>query len=135
MIKKLHHIAVVVNNLDDALAMYANLFGMKPSKVATVKEQGVKAALLPIGETEIELLEPIDPNSGVAKFLASKGEGMHHICLETDNVAGDLTALGNKGVSLIDKAPRMGLAGKVGFMHPKSTRGVLIELAQPVDEH
>ncbi|MDO8490452.1 MAG: methylmalonyl-CoA epimerase [Dehalococcoidia bacterium] len=135
MIKKLHHIAVVVTNLDDALAMYDKLFGLKPTKVATVPAQGVKAALLPIGQTEIELLEPIDPNSGVAKFLAKQGEGMHHICLETDDVAADLNTLGDKGVALIDKTPRMGLAGKVGFMHPKSTKGVLIELATPVNEH
>lgn len=135
MITKLHHIAVVVKNLDEALAMYDNLFGLKPTKVATVPSQGVKAALLPIGETEIELLEPIDPNSGVAKFLAAKGEGMHHICLQTDNVAADLNALGVKGVALIDKTPRMGLAGNVGFMHPKSTKGVLIELATPVEGH
>ena len=135
MITKLHHIAVVVKNLDEALVMYDNLFGLKPTKVATVPSQGVKAALLPIGETEIELLEPIDPNSGVAKFLAAKGEGMHHICLQTDNVAADLNTLGAKGVALIDKTPRLGLAGNVGFMHPKSTKGVLIELATPVEGH
>ena len=131
MIKKVDHIAVVVKNLDEALQLYDNLFGVKPSKIETIPQQGVKAALLPMGEgSEIELLEPIDPQSGVAKFIESRGEGIHHICLEVDNVDEELGSLANKGVQLIDKQGRPGLAGKVGFLHPKSTKGVLIELAQ-----
>jgi len=131
MIKKIDHIAIAVKNLDEALQLYDNLFGVKPSKIETIPQQGVKAALLPMGEgSEIELLEPIDPQSGVAKFIASRGEGMHHICLEVDNVDAELGSLANKGVQLIDKQGRPGLVGKVGFLHPKSTKGVLIELAQ-----
>jgi len=133
MIKKVHHIAVVVKNLDEALELYENLFGAKPSKIETIQQQGVKVALLPIAEGgEIELLEPIDPQSSVAKFLENRGEGIHHICFEVENVDQELCMLADKGAQLIDKRGRLGLAGKVGFIHPKSTKGVLIELAQKV---
>ena len=131
MIKKVHHVAIVVRNLDEALQLYDNLFGAKPSKVETVPEQGVKAALLPMGEGgEIELLEPIDPQGGVAKFLENKGEGIHHICLEVDDIDKELSNIADKGYQLIDNKSRSGLAGKIGFIHPKSIKGVLIELAQ-----
>jgi len=133
MINKIDHIAIVVKNLEEALRLYDNLFSVKPSRIETLPYQGVKAALLPIGEScEIELLEPIDPQSGVAKFLENRGEGIHHICLEVEDVDRELAGLADKGVKLIDKQGRMGLAGKVGFLHPKSTKGVLIELAQKV---
>jgi methylmalonyl-CoA/ethylmalonyl-CoA epimerase len=133
MIKKIHHIAVVVKSLDEALELYENLFGIKPSKIETIQNQGVKAALLPIAEGgAIELLEPIDPQSGIAKFLESRGEGIHHICFEVENVDQELYLLANKGAQVIDKRGRLGIAGKVGFIHPKSTKGVLIELAQKV---
>jgi methylmalonyl-CoA epimerase len=131
MIKKVAHIAIAVKNLDDALELYKNLFNIRPSKIETIPQQGVKAALLPIGEgSEIELLEPTDPQSGIAKFLEHRGEGIHHICLEVDDVDGELRRLEQKGVRLIDKQGRPGLSGKVGFLHPKSTKGVLIELEQ-----
>ena len=133
MIKKVDHIAIVVSNLDEALQVYDNFFGLKPHKVETISEQGVRAAIFPIGNgSEIEIMEPIDPQSGVAKFLENKGEGIHHICLEVDDVDKELTALGDKGAKLIDKQGRQGLAGKIGFIHPKATKGVLIELAQKV---
>ena len=133
MIKKVDHVAIAVKNLDEALELYEKLFGVKASKVETLPKQGVRAALLPMAEGgEIELLEPIDLQSGVAKFLESRGEGIHHICLEVDNVDHELCDLADKGVQLIDKQGRNGLAGKVGFLHPKSTKGVLIELAQKV---
>jgi len=131
MIKKVDHIAIAVRNLDEALKLYDKLFGARPSKIEIIPQQGVKAALLPMGQgSEIELLEPIDPQSGVAKFIESRGEGIHHICLEVEDVDRELDTLANKGVQLIDKQGRPGLAGKVGFLHPKSTQGVLIELAQ-----
>jgi methylmalonyl-CoA epimerase len=131
MIKKVDHIAIAVRNLDEALQLYDKLFGARPSKIETIPQQGVKAALLPMGQgSEIELLEPIDTQSGVAKFIESRGEGIHHICLEVEDVDRELDTLATKGVQLIDKQGRPGLAGKVGFLHPKSTKGVLIELAQ-----
>jgi methylmalonyl-CoA epimerase len=131
MIKRINHIAIAVNNLDEALKLYESLFDIKAIKIETVQEQGVKAALIPIGDNgEIELLEPIDPNSGLAKFLKNKGEGIHHICLEVDNIDRVLNTIAKQGVQLIDKKGRKGLVGQIGFIHPKSTKGVLIELAQ-----
>ena len=131
MIKKVHHVAIAVKNLDEAVKLYENLFGVKASKIENVPEQGVKAALIPIGDgSEIELLEPIDPNSGIAKFLESKGEGIHHICLEVDNIDQTLNTVAEKGCQLIDKKSRKGLTGQIGFLHPRSTKGVLIELVQ-----
>jgi len=131
MIKKVDHIAIAVKSLEETIQLFDKLFGIGPSKVETIPEQGVKAAILPIGEgSEIEFIEPIDPKGGVAQFIESRGEGIHHICFEVDNVDNELIQLANKGVKLIDFQGRPGLSGKVGFLHPKSTKGVLIELAQ-----
>ncbi|MFC1905738.1 methylmalonyl-CoA epimerase [Chloroflexota bacterium] len=131
MIKKVHHVAIAVKNIEEALKLYEEIFGIKACKITNVPEQGVKAALIPIGNGgEIEFLEPIDPNSGVAKFIENKGEGIHHICLEVDNIDQELNTIAGKGYQLIDKKGRKGLAGQIGFLHPKSTKGVLIELAQ-----
>jgi len=135
MIKKLHHVSIAVKNLEEALKLYEELFDLKASKIEVVPEQGVKAALITIGDgAEIEFIEPIDPNGGVAKFLESKGEGIHHICLEVDNIDQTLNTISERGGQLIDKKSRNGLAGKIGFLHPKSTKGVLIELAQTDEE-
>ena len=130
MIKRIDHIAIAVNNLDEALATFNNLFDFEPSVIEEVPDQGVKAAIIHIGDTELELLEPIDPNGGVAKFLENRGEGIHHISVEVDNTDEELQRIESKGGRLIDKKGRKGLAGKIGFIHPKSTHGVLIEFAQ-----
>ena len=137
MVKKIDHIAIAVKNIDQAIQLYTDLFGIKPNKIQEIPRQGVKAALLPVGDgSEIELLEPIDPTGGIAKFIETRGEGIHHICLEVDDVDTELSRLADKGIQLIDKKGRPGLAGKVAFLHPKSTKGVLIELAQkPRGEH
>ena len=133
MIKKVNHMAIAVNNLDEALELYNKLFGLKPEKVETVTDQRVRAATLPVGEgSEIELIQPIDSDSGVAKFLEKRGEGIHHIAIEVDDIDQELKTLAEKGVDLIDKQARIGLAGRVAFLHPKATRGVLIELVQKV---
>ncbi|PIU57261.1 MAG: methylmalonyl-CoA epimerase [Chloroflexi bacterium CG07_land_8_20_14_0_80_51_10] len=132
MIKRIDHVAVAVKNLDEAVSTFENLFGLKPSKIEEVPDQGVKAALIAIGDTEIELLEPTDPNGGVAKFLENRGQGIHHICLEVDDTDEELKRLEAKGAKLIDKQGRKGLAGKIGFIHPKSVNGILTELAQKI---
>ncbi len=132
MIKKIDHIAIAVKNIEESLVLFEKLFGLKAALIEDVPDQGVKAALIPIGDAEIELLEPINPKGGVAKFLERNGEGIHHICFETDNTDGELKGLEGKGARLIDKQGRKGLAGRVGFVHPKSFKGVLIELAQKV---
>lgn len=132
MIKRIDHVAVAVKDLDGAVSMFEKLFGLKPSKIQEVPDQGVKAALIHIGDTEIEFIQPINPNSGVAKFLESKGEGIHHICIEVDDTDAELKRIASQGAQLIDKQGRKGLAGRIGFIHPKSVNGVLIELAQKV---
>ncbi len=132
MIKRVDHICIAVKSLDEALGVFNSVFGFKASHTETLPDQGVKAALVPIGDGEIELIEPIDPEGGVAKFIERRGEGVHHICLEVDNIDEELKSLAARGVELIDKQPRKGLAGMIGFVHPRSTKGVLIELAQKV---
>lgn len=132
MIKRIDHVAIAVNNLDDAVNNFEKLFGLKPSKVEEIADQGVKAAAIHIGDTEIEFIQPINPDTGVAKFLENKGEGIHHICIEVDDTDAELQRLEGEGVKLIDKKGRNGLAGKIGFLHPKSVNGVLLELAQKV---
>ena len=131
MLRKIHHVGIVVRNLDDAYKFYRDTLGLHVHKEAVVEDQGVKAALLTIGNSEIELLEPINENGGVAKFLERRGEGLHHICFETTDVAAELAATKAKGIALIDQTPRKGLAGMICFLHPKANNGVLIEYAQP----
>lgn len=132
MIKKIDHVAIAVNNLDDGLKAFEHLLGIKASHVKEVPDQKIKAAMLHVGNVEIELIQPTDPSTGVAKFLENRGEGVHHICLEVDDVDKELQSMAAKGVELIDKKGRPGLAGKVGFLHPRSAKGVLVELAQKV---
>jgi len=124
-------VGVVVPNLDAAIVLWRDTLGLHLTKSMVVQDQGVKAALLQAGETEIELLEPINPENGVGKFLAKRGGGLHHVCFETDDVARELEAARSKGIQLIDQGPRPGLAGMICFLHPKAARGVLVEYAQP----
>ena len=131
MLRKIHHVAVVVRNLEEAFGFYRDTLGLPVHKAAVVEDQGVKAALLTIGNSEIELLEPINANGGVAKFLERRGEGLHHICFETDDVYAELAATKAKGIEVIDQTPRKGLAGMICFLHPRANHGVLIEYAQP----
>ncbi len=133
MLKKIHHIGIVVRNLEEAFSFYRDTLGLPLHKLATIQDQGVKAALLPVGESEIELLEPITSDSGVAKFLQKKGGGLHHLCFETDDVAAELQGAKDKGIRVIDQQPRPGLAGIIAFLHPQSCCSVLVEYAQPVD--
>ncbi|MBI2450262.1 MAG: methylmalonyl-CoA epimerase [Candidatus Nealsonbacteria bacterium] len=121
MIKRVDHIALAVKNLDETLKVWHNLFGLKPSKIEIVPEQKVKAAILRVGRVKIELLEPVDSESTITKFLEKKGEGLHHIAFEVDKINEEI---------IIGKKVRNGLVGKVGFIHPKDTSGVLVELVQ-----
>lgn len=131
MLTRVHHVGLVVRRLEEGLAFWRDVLGLEVSKQATVRDQGVRAALLPIGRSEIELLEPIDPAGGVAKFLARRGEGLHHVCFETPDVAAELETARKNAFPLIDEKPRAGLAGTICFLHPKGTRGVLVEFATP----
>ncbi|MCJ7509867.1 MAG: methylmalonyl-CoA epimerase [Dehalococcoidia bacterium] len=131
MIHKIHHVAIAVRSLDEALRFYRDTLGLPVHEQAVREDQGVKAALLTIGESEIELLEPLGPDTPIGRFLERRGEGIHHICLQTGDIDKELTDLKAKGVELIDQEPRQGLAGRICFLHPRSTKGVLVELAQP----
>ena len=132
MIKKLDHVSIVVKDLDEGLKTFENLLGIKSSHVEEIPDQGIKAAMIVVGDVEMELIQPISADSGVAKFLEKKGEGIHHICFEVDDVDKELESLAARGVDLIDRQGRKGLAGKIGFLHPRSANGVLVELAQKV---
>ncbi len=131
MLKKIHHVGIVVPDLEQAMTFWRDLLGLRLMKTAVVQDQGVRAALLKAGESEIELLEPLMPENGVGKFLARRGGGLHHVCFETEDVAGELESARARGIQLIDQKPRPGLAGMICFLHPKATRGVLVEYAQP----
>ena len=133
MIRAIHHVGIAVQRLDDAYRLYRDVFGLPLLKEAAVPDQGVRAALLAAGDSEIELLEPLDATSGVARFLARHGEGLHHLCFDTPDVGAALTSAKDKGAELIDTTPRPGLAGQVGVLHPRACAGVLVELATPSD--
>lgn len=134
MLKKIHHVGVVVQNADDALKFYRDALGLTVTADRVIDDQGVRGVLLQIGGSEIELLEPTRDDTGVARFLATRGEGMHHICFESDDVDAELDAARAKGIELIDQRPREGLAGMICFLHPKSNHGVLVEFATPLTE-
>ena len=132
MIKKVDHIGILVSNMDEAVKLYKGLLGAKVSEVETVAEQGVKTVMVDVGgATKLELLEPL-PDSNMARTLEKRGEGVQHIALEVDDVDQELSRLSEMGVDLIDKKSRRGLEGMVAFIHPKSMRGVLIELCQKI---
>jgi len=131
LIVKIHHIGIVVEKLEVAYTFYRDTLGLPVIREAEVPDQGVRAALLAAGENEVELLEPVAAGSGVARFLAKHGEGLHHLCFETGDVGVALGQLRAKGVALIDQAPRPGLAGLIAFLHPSACAGVLVELATP----
>ena len=131
MLKRIHHVGIVVHSIDAAYAFYRDTLALPVHKHDILPDQGVKAALLTIGASEIELLEPLTAHTGVARFLERRGEGLHHLCFETDDVAGELEVAKAKGLAVIDAQPRPGLAGMICFLHPRASHGVLIEYAQP----
>lgn len=132
MIKGIYHVAIAVKNIEETMDLYCKAFDLKKVPIDTLPEHGVKSAMIKIGNSNIELISPLDANGGVAKFIEAKGEGIHHVSFEVDNVDTELNALAAKGVALIDKKARpSGTGGMMGFVHPKSTKGVLVELSKP----
>jgi methylmalonyl-CoA epimerase len=127
---RIHHVAVVVRSLDDALPLYRDLLGLPLEQVMDIPSDRVRIAFLGVGQSKVELVQPTDDSTGVARFLAGKGEGFHHVCFEVANLAEELTRLGIDGVELIDSAPRRGAEGPVAFLHPRSCHGVLVELIE-----
>ncbi len=131
MIKGLNHVGIAVSNLDEALKTYRSTLGLEPSYVKEVRDQKIRVASFKVGGSSIELFEPTDPTSTVAAFLAKRGEGMHHLALTVDDIRATLDAAQRAGATLIDKEPRVGAEGQlIAFLHPKSTRGTLVELCQ-----
>ena len=127
-IKKINHVAIVVENIDSALTFWKEQLGLELDHIEDVPSQASKVAFLPVGEGEVELVEPTDPESGLAKYLEKRGEGMHHICIEVDDIDEMLTILDEKGVRLINEKP-IDLPGRrMAFIHPKAANGVLVEL-------
>jgi len=131
MIKKIDHIAMAVKDLDQAAKFYQNSLGLPLSGVEVVAEQKTKVGFFRIGESNIELVQPAEPGSPLDKFLDTRGPGIHHICLEVDDIESEIKSLLDKGVAMIDQKPRMGAhRSKVAFIHPKSSNGILIELVE-----
>ncbi len=131
MIDRIHHIAVVVKSIDVALEFYRDVMGLTVTDDRVMDDQGVRGVLLAMGENEIELIEPVREDTGVARYLANKGETLHHICFRTHDIDAELARLNAQGVEMIDTTSRNGLAGRIAFIHPKSMHGVLVEIAQP----
>lgn len=127
---RVHHVALVVRSIDESVSFYRDVLGMELETVMDVPADRVRIAFLAVGESKIELVEPTDETTGVARFLASKGEGFHHVCFEVDNLAETLLRLEIEGIELIDTAPRRGAEGPVAFIHPRSGHGVLVELIE-----
>ena len=121
---------MVVRDLDAALGFYRDRLGLPVELVLPIESDGVRIAFLPVGESKVELVEPTDASTGVARFLESKGEGFHHVCFEVDDLAAELQRLATEGVELIDQEPRKGAEGPVAFIHPRSCHGVLVELIE-----
>ena len=128
MIKKIDHIAVVVPDLEEARRFWVEALGLKVERVDSVPEEAVDIAFLPVGDSEIELLQPTDPESGVAKYLAKRGAGMHHLCFEVDDIDATLDRLRAAEIPLITETAKVSEGKKYAFVHPKGTGGVLVEL-------
>ena len=128
---KIDHLGIAVNSIESALKFYSEILGLKLEGEEVIADQKVKTAFLPIGDTEVELLESIAPDGPVAKFVEKKGEGLHHIAFKVDGLDSVLRELEKKGVRLIDSTPRIGAGNKrIAFLHPKDTFGVLVELSE-----
>jgi methylmalonyl-CoA/ethylmalonyl-CoA epimerase len=127
---RIHHVAIVVRSIDDALRFHRDVLGLELETVMDIPSDRVRIAFLGVGESKVELVEPTDDTTGVARFLAAKGEGFHHVCYEVEDLAAALDRLAADGVELIDPTPRRGAEGPVAFLHPRSGHGVLVELIE-----
>jgi methylmalonyl-CoA/ethylmalonyl-CoA epimerase len=129
-IGKVHHVALIVRSIEDALGLWRDSLHLELETVMDIPTDRVRIAFLAVGESKIELVEPTDDTTGVARFLASKGEGFHHVCFEVPSIAETLLRLEIEGLELIDTAPRRGAEGPVAFIHPRACHGVLVELIE-----
>ena len=131
MIEKIDHIGIAVKSVKETSELLSNILGLKVAGEEIVEEQKVKVAFLPLGDSELELLESTSPEGPIARFIEKKGEGIQHIAFKVDNIEKTLEKLKKEGVRLIDEKPRYGAGGaKIAFIHPKSTNGILVELCE-----
>ena len=124
------HIGIAVHDLEAAVKFFQEVFGIPPGEIKELADQGVRATLMPVGRTRLELLQPLSPDSPVGRFLARRGEGLHHLALHVDSISDKLDILSSKGLELLDREPRPGLSGIIAFIHPRSVHGILTELVQ-----
>ena len=129
-INHLDHVGVAVKDIEAALDFFGRVFGVPDAEVVLMRDQGVRACLIQVGQTRLELLEPTSPESGVGRFIERRGEGLHHLALNVTDIGGKLQMLRTSGVNLIDQDPREGLSGTIAFLHPKSVFGILTELVE-----
>jgi methylmalonyl-CoA epimerase len=127
---RIHHVAIVVRSIEASLGLYRDLLGLPVEAITDIPSDRVRIAFLGVGDSKVELVEPVDDTTGVARFLDKQGEGFHHVCFEVANLSEELTRLGIEGIELIDSAPRRGAEGPVAFLHPRSCHGVLVELIE-----
>jgi methylmalonyl-CoA epimerase len=133
MIKRVNHVGVIVHNLDDTLKVYEKIFGLKPTTVKTAMEGKAKVAFLPVGDGEIELIQPLDPNMSQSKFLQTRGQGIHHISLSTDNIESEVDRMRREGVAFAAEVPKIGAHGvKIIFTKPETTDNITVELCEEV---
>jgi len=131
VVKKIDHIGIAVSNLDEAVKLYKDVLGLELHGTEVIEEQKVKVAFLPVGDSEVELLESTSPEGPIAKFIENKGQGIQHVAFRVDDIEAALEEMKAKGIRLIDEKPRYGAGGaRIAFLHPKGTNGVLIELCE-----
>jgi len=134
MITKINHIGIAVNNIDEAAKLYTDVLGLEVNSIEIVADQKVKTAIIPVGESKIELIESTDPEGSIARYIESRGEGLHHLALEVDNIEDTLETLKDKGITLIDEKPRSGVDNtRISFVHPEETK-ILIELVECLND-
>ena len=127
-IKKINHVAIVVKDIDESLKFWESALGLKLHHVEDVPSQASKVAFIPVGDSEIELVQPTTEDSGMAAYLEKRGEGLHHLCIEVDDIEGKMQELKDAGVRLVNETPQVLPGRKMAFIHPKSASGVLVEL-------
>ncbi len=131
---RIDHTGIAVRDLDAALERYKRVYGLEPSERVSVPDQGVEVAFLPISDTKLELVQPIDSRSPVARFLDKRGEGLHHVAILVEDIHRELARLADEGIELVDRQPRHGAHGLVAFVHPRETGGVLVELVEQTQD-
>lgn len=130
---RIDHTGIAVRDMDEALARYKRIYGLEPSERVSVPDQHVEVAFLPLSDTRLELVQPTDTQSGVARFLEKRGEGLHHVGILVEDIHRELQRLAGEEVDLIDREPRPGPHGLVAFIHPRASLGVLVELVEHRD--